>query len=545
MSTFYSEPCRLFIQQNSSHIQSTVVCPTGDPISDLTSTAGFPTSQSLVTSSNHKGSISFDELTCQEKLKALAEGSGSQVCKSQDEQFNLVFSLATSINGVLSFPSGFLYDRLGTRISRIISIVSFTAGQLCLIFASSSSPHLLYPGFLGLVYGGYQILLTNLQISSLLPGLKSTVMSLYSGSYDTSSAVFLAFKAAYEGGFSINYMFICHSVLYLLIFTGSTFFLLPRMHIPSPLPPSYRLRSDVCRRLHAKTKSANNTHAKMEYRIDEMGSAVLLESLAVTDVDGNNTHANHESVYPEKLDAAEEGEGLQSVQEKDGVIPSDGRPTDSKTFRQVALSPLFITDLVWMCVQRLRSWIFVGMFNPWITRLACGDKSLVSHYTSAYAAMQFFGIFTAPLSGRLMDRKIRGGDRYGNPRYERLHASIASFILNSTVSVLLTVGTLIPVLQLQYITCLLHTLHRSFLYGPNSAFVANAFPNEHFGKLFGITLTVSAVFSALQYPLFLIMQGPLNGDPFFINVFLLVLMLVSFVHPIYIWCYLKKKLTKA
>lgn len=57
---------------------------------------------------------------------------------------------------------------------------------------------------------------------------------------------------------------------------------------------------------------------------------------------------------------------------------------------------------------------------------------------------------------------------------ERLHASIASFILNSTVSVLLTVGTLIPVLQLQYITCLLHTLHRSFLYGPNSAFVANA-----------------------------------------------------------------------
>ena len=47
-----------------------------------------------------------------------------------------------------------------------------------------------------------------------------------------------------------------------------------------------------------------------------------------------------------------------------------------KTFRQVVLCPLFLTDLLWISVQRLRSWIFVGMFNPWITRLACGDKTL-------------------------------------------------------------------------------------------------------------------------------------------------------------------------
>lgn len=66
---------------------------------------------------------SFDNLTCDEKMKLHIEnGSNKQVCKSQDEQFNLVFSLATSINGILSFPSGILYDRLGTRISRIISM---------------------------------------------------------------------------------------------------------------------------------------------------------------------------------------------------------------------------------------------------------------------------------------------------------------------------------------------------------------------------------------------------------------------------------------
>ena len=56
---------------------------------------------------------------------------------------------------------------------------------------------------------------------------------------------------------------------------------------------------------------------------------------------------------------------------------------------------------------------------------------------------------------------------------ERLHASIASFVLNSSVSVLLTICTMVPVLKLQYLSFVLHCLHRSFLYGPNSAFVAN------------------------------------------------------------------------
>jgi hypothetical protein len=58
--------------------------------------------------------------------------------------------------------------------------------------------------------------------------------------------------------------------------------------------------------------------------------------------------------------------------EKQSILPKE-KP---KTFRQVVLSPLFVTDVVWISVHRLRSWLFVGMFNPWITQLACGDRAL-------------------------------------------------------------------------------------------------------------------------------------------------------------------------
>ncbi|KAK7087540.1 equilibrative nucleobase transporter 1-like [Littorina saxatilis] len=533
--------------------------------------------------SNQGNSIHYDDLSCEEKIQVQSETGVSQVCKSQDEQFNLVFSLATSINGILSFPSGILYDRLGTRISRIFSLVTFLAGQLCLIFASSAKSYLLYPGFIGLVYGGYQILLTNLQLSCLIPSLRSTIMSLYAGSYDTSSSVFLLFKAAHEGGVSVNTSFAVQASLYFLIFVSSTFCLLPKTRIPFSIPNGYRLKCWLCHKFCRKEELQQKENSTTgEWKMDETGSIVLCRdaSNSADNLDGEREDA----ADVQKLTEGDAGNGaymnyqrrVSEPGERNAILTTDKRipdivisdttsslapPSDKsaeegedkllnasskkrKTFRQVALSRLFLTDLLWMSVQRLRSWIFVGIFNPWITRLACGDKALVSHYTSVYAGLQFFGILTAPLSGRLMDRKIKGGEKYGNPRYERLHASIASFVLNSTVSVVLTVGTLIPVLELQYVTFVLHCLHRSFLYGPNSAFVANAFPSEHFGKLFGITLTVSALFSTIQYPLFLIMQGPLNGDPMAINIFLLVLMVISYVHPIYIWCYLQRKLSK-
>lgn len=65
-----------------------------------------------------------------------------------------------------------------------------------------------------------------------------------------------------------------------------------------------------------------------------------------------------------------------SAPEGESMLQRKSSDEGKKTFRQVALSPLFLTDLLWISFQRLRSWIFVGMFNPWITRMACGDKAL-------------------------------------------------------------------------------------------------------------------------------------------------------------------------
>lgn len=44
-----------------------------------------------------------------------------------------------------------------------------------------------------------------------------------------------------------------------------------------------------------------------------------------------------------------------------------------------------------------------------------------------------------------------------------------------------------------------------------------SFPACHFGKLYGLMMSMSAVVSLLQYPCFALVKGALGGDPFFVS----------------------------
>ncbi|XP_067354353.1 equilibrative nucleobase transporter 1-like [Channa argus] len=420
-------------------------------------------------------------------------------CSSQDERFSLVFTIASFLNNFLSLVNGYLFDRFGTMVTRLLGISLYTTGTLLVAFSSAAFPELLFPALSCIAVGGILLLLSNIQVANLFAAHRSTIITLYNGAFDSSAAVFFIIKILYEQGVSLRTSFIVVS-LCSIIHLVRTCLLMPRTHIPYPLPPHYT---------YGLQCGKANTYNVEQYEKKRDG----------------------------ELTASQESSG------KDNTPPAPEKETESQgmSFRSCVLSWFFLWHLLWLSIMQLRHYLFIGTLNPMLNRLANNEPNLVSQYTNAFALTQLCGVLCAPWNGLIMDRHRGKPLAQGETEQQAdLRSSSLSLFLTSLQCLLFSVCASIPVLPLQYFTFVLQVLNRSFLYGGNAAFISIAFPARHFGKLYGLVMFVSAVISLLQYPCFALVKGPLGGDPFFVDIALTILTLLVFIHPVYVFIYCRK-----
>ncbi|KAM4603929.1 equilibrative nucleobase transporter 1-like [Polymixia lowei] len=423
-------------------------------------------------------------------------------CSGQDEQFSLVFTVASFLNNFLSLPNGFLFDRFGTMLTRLLGICLYTTGTLLVAFSSAEYSILLFPALSCIAVGGIILLLTNMQVGNLFAGRRSTIITLYNGAFDSSSAVFLITKVLYEQEISLQSSFfvlsIC-SIMHLL----RTFLLMPRTHIPYPLPEYYT---------YGVGFGKANTYNVEEF---EATRTAMMPKEELTGTDDTTPQSENESEAKLSGKAA--------------------------SFRSCVLSWFFLWHLLWLSIMQLRHYLFIGTLNPMLNRLADNNPTLVSQYTNAFAFTQLFGVLCAPWNGLIIDRhKGRPLAPGETEREADLRSSSLSLFLTSLQCLLFSVCASSPLLPLQYLTFILQVLNRSFLFGGNAAFISIAFPACHFGKLYGLVMSLSAVVSLLQYPCFALVEGALDGDPFFVNIVLILLTLLVFIHPLYVFIHCRR-----
>ncbi|XP_014314008.1 solute carrier family 43 member 3 isoform X2 [Myotis lucifugus] len=385
----------------------------------------------------------FEEL-CEPDARLMGNATGMEDCKAQDERFSLIFTLASFMNNFMTFPTGFIFDRFKTTVARLIAIFLYTSATLIIAFISAGSAMLLFLAMPMLSVGGILFLMTNLQVGNLFGKHRSTIITLYNGAFDSSSAVFLIIKLLYENGISLRASFLFLSVCSVW-HVGRTFLLMPRGHIPYPLPPNYSY--GLC--------------------------------------SGTGTREKKETAKSKELD----------LQAKEFLPPKE-----------------------------------------------------VSSYTNAFAITQFFGMLCAPWNGLLMDRLKQKYQKEArktgsSASVAALSAAVPSLALTSLLCLGFAICASVPVLPLQYGTFVLQVISRSFLYGGNAAFLTLAFPSEHFGKLFGLVMALSAIVSLLQFPIFMLIKGPLQNDPFYVNVMLVLVTLLTFAHPVLMYLECRKKAT--
>uniref|UniRef100_A0A3Q2Q3Q9 Solute carrier family 43 member 1b n=1 Tax=Fundulus heteroclitus TaxID=8078 RepID=A0A3Q2Q3Q9_FUNHE len=161
----------------------------------------------------------------------------------------------------------------------------------------------------------------------------------------------------------------------------------------------------------------------------------------------------------------------------------------------------------------------------------------VAFYSSIFGTTQLLCLLTCPLIGYIMDWRMK--DHSEPPRRDRkiqkLSNAIRAFIFTNLLLVMFGVISLIDNLPIQVLSFVLHTIVRGFIHSCCGGLYAAVYPANHFGTLTGFQSTISAAFALLQQPLFILMVGYLSGDPYWINVGLLIFSLAGFLLPCYLF----------
>ncbi|KAF7663147.1 hypothetical protein LDENG_00216880 [Lucifuga dentata] len=276
------------------------------------------------------------------------------------------------------------------------------------------------------------------KVGNLFTVHRSTFITLYNGAFDSSAAVFLIIKVVYEQGISLRSSFLALSFCSIINILR-TFLLMPKDHIPYPLPEHYT---------YGLTFKKADPYSVEQF--ERMRDGDMLTDMK------ESKEKDTTQVPPEDRTQAQDSEEVAS-------------------FRSCVLSWFFLCQLLWLSIMQLRHYLFIGTLNPMLNRLANNDHTLVSQFTNAFAITQLLGVLCAPWNGLLMDRHKGKPLAPGETEKEAdLRSSFLSLFLTSLQCLLFSVCASIPLLPLQYVTFGLQVLNRSFLYGGNAAFISIA-----------------------------------------------------------------------
>ncbi|XP_078681818.1 equilibrative nucleobase transporter 1-like isoform X3 [Branchiostoma floridae x Branchiostoma belcheri] len=410
-------------------------------------------------------------------------------CLEQDERLTQVFAISVVASQVASLFAGIGLDYLGLRFTRTCFSTLIATAALLLGFSTREYPYvyLVYPGMILVGMCANITLLANVTVGNLFGSRRSTVITIITGSFGSSPITFLVTKLLYVN-FDVPFQHICFALACLCA---------PSLLATFTLYPKYKFVPQ----------------AKQENGKDP-----------------------------------EENEKPQQEPENNSEEKSGSARATGETFVQVVTSRLYLLHLAYISIMNLNVIILVGTANIWFnTVTGNSNNGQVSFWTYVFGFFQVSNVLVSPLCGFVYDLGLKGHTRAATVTSRR-RAAVPVFIITSLTSSLVFVfatlsvwntpsvesstGLLMTSAPDMIITFVLHVVSRAFIYGGNTAFIANSFPAEHLGRLIGLSYLVAGLVGLLQYPL--IGWIKTAGSPFYVYISVLVLSIVTFGHPAYI-----------
>ncbi|GMG15576.1 unnamed protein product [Aspergillus oryzae] len=117
---------------------------------------------------------------------------------SRVSSLNLFFMVSSITANVSALPVGTILDRYGSRWCGFIGCAVLAAGSLLMAFSFSGRVDGYIAANLMLALGGTFIFVPSFRIANAFPKYTGTIVALVTGAFDTSAAVYLFYRLAYE-----------------------------------------------------------------------------------------------------------------------------------------------------------------------------------------------------------------------------------------------------------------------------------------------------------------------------------------------------------
>lgn len=414
-----------------------------------------------------------------------------------------MFTTAAVATNVCALPVGTLLDRYGPRVSGIIGSVILATGAIFLALAPNLPFDGYVPGYLFLALGGPFVFISSFQLSNTFPNHSGLILALLTGAFDSSSAIFLFYRLAYEatnGSLNPQKFFLIYLIVPALLLVVQIFLMPSR---------SYKTVGELV--THAENPANDvdpaDWHGRNEGQVTQIREerrahreSVLSEATALLGSKGGTKQQNEE----------------QKKEETSGVY---GAQHGRSAFQQIR-SPWFILITCFTVVQMTRINYFVATIRTQYEYML-NDDLKAEHVNNVFDIMlPAGGLLSIPFIGLILDN------------------TSTPFVLALLVLVATTIGVLgvLPYMWAAYANIVLFTLYRPFYYTAVSDYAVKVFGFHTFGKVYGLIIFLAGILNFVQSALDAATHKIFHRDPIPINVILIVVALVVGIALVgYVW----------
>ncbi|CCX31484.1 major facilitator superfamily domain-containing protein [Pyronema domesticum] len=426
--------------------------------------------------------ILISEGVYRDKCTSEEIANGTRVCYQQGMRLNFMFTIAAVATNVCALLVGTILDQYGPRVAGVIGSFLFAAGCTGMAFGRNITVIDPYPiSYLLMAVGGPFIFIPSFHLANAFPRHSGMILSLLTGAFDASSAIFLLYRLLYQylGQITLRQWFLAYLFVPLLILF-TQLLIMPKI--------SYKTCSELSSQAAVESDLSTNPSVPVIQRSAASEIASEIDALlGGPDGDFKRTPSHHL-----KLDDRETA-GVW------GVLHDVPVSQQLRSFWFWGIAGFTI-------IQMLRINYFVATVRTQYEFLFHNYEDAITLNTFFDIALPLGGLAAIPFIGIVLD----------------------SLSTLTVLSVLVTTATTIGVLGLvensyiaAYANVILFVMYRPFYYTVVSDYCAKVFGTETFGKVYGAVICLAGLFGLSQQGLDWVTYHA-GGDPRAVNAGLLM-----------------------